>query len=47
MDRVRLDFGQKLDLNRLISDGTVKPGAMVRSVTGWNWVATGEDDGGG
>ena len=41
-ERVSLDSGLKLDLNRLIRNGTVKPGALVRSTTAWNWVATGE-----
>jgi hypothetical protein len=41
-ERVSLDSGLKLDLNRLIRNGTVKPGALVRSVTAWNWVANGE-----
>jgi hypothetical protein len=41
-ERVSLESGLKLDLNRLIRNGTVKPGALVRTSTAWNWVSTGE-----
>ena len=41
-ERVRLEDGLKLDLNKLIRDGFAKPGECCRNGISWKYTATGE-----
>lgn len=40
--RASLDSGLKLDINKLMRDGTLKPGELTCQATSWRRVATGE-----
>lgn len=41
-ERASLDSGLKLDINRLLRDGMLKPGELTRYATSWRRIPTGE-----
>ncbi|MBM3563453.1 MAG: hypothetical protein FJX48_10005 [Alphaproteobacteria bacterium] len=41
-ERANLDSGLKLDINKLLRDGTLQPGELTSQVTYWRRVANGE-----